>query len=106
MTDAPRRISNPNHHQLRLEWTDGATQTLDFVDLRFECPCAHCVDEKTGKRLIRRGQIKPDVRPAKITPVGNYAVRIDWSDAHSSGIYTYERLREVGERYSHPNRIT
>ena len=27
--------------------------------------------------------------------VGNYAIRIDWSDGHSSGIYSWAFLREL-----------
>jgi DUF971 family protein len=30
-------------------------------------------------------------------PVGNYAVRLDWSDGHNTGIYTYEYLRQLSE---------
>jgi DUF971 family protein len=100
MSVAPRRIFNPDTQHLSLEWADGSVQTVNFIDLRFECPCAYCVDEKTGKRLIRRGQIKPDIRPAKIAPVGNYGVRIEWSDLHNTGVYAYETLRKIGARTS------
>jgi DUF971 family protein len=27
--------------------------------------------------------------------VGNYALRIDWSDEHGSGIYSFQYLREI-----------
>ena len=27
--------------------------------------------------------------------VGNYAIRIDWSDGHASGIYSFQYLRDI-----------
>jgi len=35
------------------------------------------------------------VVPLKVSLVGAYAIRIDWSDGHSTGIYTYEFLWEI-----------
>jgi len=32
--------------------------------------------------------------PKKITPLGNYAVGIEWNDGHASGIYPYTQLKE------------
>jgi DUF971 family protein len=37
------------------------------------------------------------VHPLKIEPVGRYAIQIDWSDGHSTGIYPFRRLRELGK---------
>ena len=36
-----------------------------------------------------------DVHPLKIQPVGRYAIQIDWSDGHSTGIYSFSRLRAL-----------
>ena len=36
-----------------------------------------------------------DVRPARIEPVGRYAIQIHWSDGHETGIYPFRRLREL-----------
>jgi ATP-binding protein involved in chromosome partitioning len=33
-----------------------------------------------------------------ITSVGNYAITINWNDGHSTGIYSFELLRALGER--------
>jgi DUF971 family protein len=30
-----------------------------------------------------------------VEPVGNYAIRIDWSDGHNTGIYSYDHLRHI-----------
>jgi DUF971 family protein len=36
------------------------------------------------------------VRPVHISSVGNYGLKIRWSDGHDTGIYSYDRLRESG----------
>jgi len=30
-----------------------------------------------------------------VEAVGNYAIRINWSDGHSAGIYSWEHLRRI-----------
>jgi DUF971 family protein len=37
------------------------------------------------------------VHPVKISGVGRYAIQIEWSDGHGSGIYPFRRLRELGD---------
>ena len=36
---------------------------------------------------------KPALKMLGVEPVGNYAIRINWSDGHSAGIYSYEHFR-------------
>jgi DUF971 family protein len=38
------------------------------------------------------------LRPVGMKPVGNYAYGIAFSDGHSSGIYSLELLRALGEK--------
>lgn len=40
----------------------------------------------------------PDITPRVISSVGNYGITISWSDGHSTGIYSFEYLRAIGER--------
>lgn len=35
----------------------------------------------------------------KLIKVGNYAVRIEFSDGHTTGIYTWEYLYEIGQKF-------
>ena len=58
-------------------------------------PCATCVDEVTGKRIVGEAALPILVYPTKIEPVGRYAIQIFWSDGHSTGIYTWERLYDL-----------
>ena len=80
---------------MSIAWSTGETTIVSFVNLRFFCRCAECVDEWTRKRLIRREQVRSDVRPTIVEPVGRYAIKIEWSDGHKTGIYTYELLYEI-----------
>jgi ATP-binding protein involved in chromosome partitioning len=63
--------------------------------LRVGCRCAICIDEISGNKRLREESISRDVRPLSIDPVGRYAIRFHWSDGHSTGIYTFEHLREL-----------
>lgn len=83
--------------RLRIEWRDGRTSELRPRDLRLACPCAGCVDETTGVRTLRPEAVDEGVYPTAIHYVGRYALQFIWSDGHSTGIYTFEYLRRLGE---------
>ena len=80
---------------LELTWPDGTVARLPFYSLRCACPCAGCVDEMTGVRTLDLKSVPTNVRPTSIGFSGNYALKIDWSDNHNSGIYTWNRLMEL-----------
>jgi Mrp family chromosome partitioning ATPase/DUF971 family protein len=65
--------------------------------LRLKCRCARCEDEFTGAALIKSIDIPDDVVPTGMSPVGNYATGINWSDGHSS-IFPYDYLIELAQR--------
>jgi DUF971 family protein len=85
---------------LIIEWRDGHESRYPFAGLRAVCPCAEC---KGGHENM--GQ-PPDPRVVRDTPdsaltleniaqVGGYALQFFWSDGHSSGIYTWDMLRNA-----------
>jgi DUF971 family protein len=49
----------------------------------------------TGRRLLDPETVPDDVVARKLQLVGNYAMRVEWSDGHGTGIYTWEFLREI-----------
>ena len=63
--------------------------------LRRACRCAGCINEWSGERIQKPEQVSPDVKPLSIDPVGRYAIHIDWSDGHTSGIYSFDHLRDI-----------
>jgi ATP-binding protein involved in chromosome partitioning len=77
-----------------IEWEPGRHEAFyPARELRIACPCAACVDEMSGRRLLDPGTVADDVRPASLALVGAYGLKIQWSDGHGTGIYTFERLR-------------
>ena len=62
------------------------------------CACAHCVDEWTGEYKLDAASVPEDVRPTRIKAVGRYAIQIHWTDGHGTGIYSFDRLRELADR--------
>ncbi len=83
---------------LSVLWEDGRQNDFDVRDLRLACRCALCVEEMSGRPLLDPKSVRPDVIPRTITSVGNYAITVSWNDGHSTGIYSFERLRAFGER--------
>jgi DUF971 family protein len=83
--------------RLRIAWKDGRVAEYEPRELRLLCPCAGCVDEMTGIRTLRPEMVDAGVYPTAIHYVGRYALQFVWSDGHSTGIYTFEYLREIAE---------
>lgn len=63
--------------------------------LRRTCRCATCVEEFSGKQLLRPEDVPENVYPVRMQPMGNYAIAIQWSDGHTSSIYPYDMLKEM-----------
>lgn len=98
-TDAhiPTKIEQHDPRTLAIAWADGAESLIDVRALRLACGCANCIDEWSGKPLLEVGSIPADIAPRDIKPVGRYAIQIDWSDGHNTGIYPFERLRKLAD---------
>ncbi len=91
----PIEIKQGSGQNLIIRWQDGHESDYASDYLRKHCRCALCVDEWTGANLLKPDQIKPDVHPIQIQSVGRYGIRINWSDGHNTGIYTFKYLREI-----------
>lgn len=99
MSDAPTNIRAHQSEQiLELTWPDGVTHRLPYRYLRGECPCASCRDEWTGERILKPDSIPSDLKLEGMEGVGSYAVRLAWSDSHSSGLYTWETLQRLANQ--------
>ena len=89
--------------RLLIEWGDGCQHEFALDDLRRQCPCATCRDERNAKKadpqseaqmalpVLSGGEAKP-LRIDSMRPVGAYAYNIVFSDGHSSGIFTFAML--------------
>jgi DUF971 family protein len=84
---------NPAHDVLTVAFDDGAKFELRAEYLRVESPSAE-VRNHGGPKTIVLG--KRDVTIDSLDPVGNYAVRIAFSDGHDTGLYSWAWLHQLG----------
>lgn len=81
---------------LIIAYDDGASFTLPYKVLRLESPSAEVQGHGSGPKPPPP-IISPDLDVEKADAVGRYAVRIHFSDGHSSGLYTWAYLRTLAE---------
>ncbi len=96
-TQVPVSINKHSATDMIVKWGSGETTLIPFIELRYQCKCAECVDEWTRARKLRRADIKPDIKPMSVEMVGRYALQIKWSDGHKTGIYPFEQLYQIGK---------
>jgi len=87
----PQRIHR-GEHEIVITWDESHESRYDARDLRLQCRCATCRDEMTGTPLLDPDSITEDIQPLAISLVGSYAIKINWSDGHTTGIYSYDFL--------------
>ena len=97
MSNVPEPVEARNDRdngRLVVTWEDGTKLQYPWDALRNGCPCAAC-------RGHSPGEVPPPnvvgVGLLRISEVGNYALRFDFSDGHNTGIYTWQLLRELGQ---------
>ena len=83
--------------KMNIIWRDGAHTVHDYWELRTSCPCAGCVSEITGEKILDDSTVDKGIHPLRSAYVGNYALQIFWSDNHNTGIYSFSSLRDSGE---------
>ena len=92
---APIKLTRQGDTALRIAWNDGTTDIFNLHALRVACPCATCVNEWTGEKIIDASRISATVKPVKLFSVGRYAMGIHWSDGHKTGIFAYDYLKKL-----------
>ena len=98
----PRKLDLKREIALTIEWADGQTCVYPISLLRTMCPCAMCrtvregeANKKKTSLSILPGNFSAPLSATSAELVGNYALRIDWSDGHATGIYSFQYLREI-----------
>jgi ATP-binding protein involved in chromosome partitioning len=91
----PHGIAQKDARTLAITWADGHVSEYPVRALRLACGCAECVDEWSGEGRLDEAAVPAEVAPVRIQPVGRYAIQIEWSDGHATGIYPFRRLREL-----------
>jgi DUF971 family protein len=99
----PIRLNLKKDEKLEIEWQDGLKSVYPLALLRSMCPCALC-REVRGEDKGPKNRSKLNLLPGNYSQpltvldaelVGGYAMRLDWSDNHGSGIYSFQYLREI-----------
>ena len=93
----PKEVNTQDPLVTIVTWDDGQVMRYPNRYLRSMCPCASCVNEVTGQRMVNVESIDPAVRIMAVAPVGRYALHFQWSDGHGTGLYSFETLRKLGE---------
>jgi len=85
--------------KLYLSWDDEHETVYDWERLRWACPCAWCAGEggQPGALATKESFDPEEKTLVNIEPVGRYGLTPVWADGHKTGIYTYEKLREMCE---------
>lgn len=94
----PTQIVEESDSELSIEWSDGESFLYNAPQLRRICPCAGCVNEWTGERMLKPETVSDDLTFKSIGVVGRYALNFIFSDEHDTGIFSYKYLREIAEK--------
>ena len=69
-------------------------EPLEPAELRRACRCAMCVEEMTGRQILKPSDVPDSVKPVRMSSTGNYALSVDWSDGHRS-LYPYRQIKKL-----------
>ena len=83
---------------LAVTFDGGESFALPAEYLRVRSPSAEVQGHSPAERRLVAG--KRDVQILELHPVGNYAVRLVFDDTHSTGIFTWDYLLELGRNYA------
>jgi DUF971 family protein len=99
----PEHIAISKSKGIQIDWKDGHHSKYSLGYLRDECPCATCTGAHgTEPRKSDYSapaapfqMFKPTLKMLNVESVGHYAIRIEWSDGHNTGIYSFDHLRKI-----------
>ena len=94
----PKEIIEDSDSEVTIKWSDETETKYDAAVLRRACPCAGCVHEWTGEKILKTENIADDLTFSSIGIVGRYALNFIFSDGHDTGIYTFNYLRQLSEK--------
>ena len=95
------QVSDIQHvgNELAIRWDDGSESFIPLEKLRRCCPCASCHGETDILGNVYKSPDKPLAPTAfelkRFVPVGGYAIQPLWGDGHSSGIFSFDYLKQV-----------
>lgn len=94
----PLQIIEESDSEISIKWSDETENRFNAADLRRACPCAGCVNEWTGEKILKTENIAEDLSFDSISIVGRYALNFRFSDSHDTGIFSFKFLKELTEK--------
>ncbi len=91
----PSQIIEESDREVSIKWSDDAETKYTAQNLRRSCPCATCVNEWTGEKILKNDTIPDDLTFGHISIVGRYALNFHFSDGHDTGIFSFNYLRQL-----------
>lgn len=82
---------------LEISFDDGNSAMLSCEFLRVYSPSAEVRGHGPGQEVLQTG--KENVNITGIEPVGNYAVKLIFSDGHDTGLYSWDYLYDLAKNY-------
>lgn len=79
---------------LEITFNDGKIFQLSCEFLRVYSPSAEVRGHGPGQEILQTG--KQDVSITHIDPIGHYAIQLNFSDGHNTGIYSWDLLYNYG----------
>lgn len=92
----PTQIIEESDSEVSIRWSDDSESGYSAPQLRRACPCAGCVNEWTGEKMLDASKIADDLTFSSISIVGRYALNFHFSDGHDTGIFSFKYLKEMG----------
>jgi DUF971 family protein len=81
---------------LEISFNDGQTFRFPCEFLRVYSPSAEVRGHGAGQETLQTG--KKEVNINHIEPVGYYAIQLNFSDGHNTGLYSWDLLYDYGLR--------
>lgn len=89
----PTQIIEESDSEISIKWSDDTQTRYSAAQLRRACPCAGCINEWTGEKILRDDTVSEDLKFSHISIVGRYALNFHFSDGHETGIFSFKYLR-------------
>ena len=94
----PRQIIEENDSEISIVWSDETESRYNAAELRKACPCAGCINEWTGEKILKSDAVPDNLSFSSISIVGRYALNFHFSDGHETGIYSFQFLKQLPEK--------
>jgi DUF971 family protein len=91
----PVQIIEESDREVSIKWSDDTETRFSAAQLRRSCPCATCVNEWTGEKILKAESVPDDLSFSSISIVGRYALNFHFSDRHDTGIFSFQYLRQL-----------